>query len=176
VLVGSRGLGGTQAVLGSVSDMVVHYCPRPVVVVPHPMLAAEYEALPAGPVLVGWDGSAGAETAYAAARRLFPERDALLVSVDEGATAAPPADPSGEAAREVVRLNVDRGHGFHPRAVSDALIACARDRNAAVVVVGSRGRSAAREILLGSVAMGTLHHSHRPVMVVPSEWEVPSEP
>jgi nucleotide-binding universal stress UspA family protein len=33
--------------------------------------------------------------------------------------------------------------------------------------VGSRGRSAAREIIVGSVAMSMLHNSHRPVMVVP---------
>lgn len=177
VLVGSRGLGGTQAVLGSVSDMAVHYSARPVLVVPHPMLAAEYASLPDGPVVVGWDGSAGATTAFAAATRLFPERDALLVSVDEGADATPPppANQPKEGAREVLRLNVDRGHGFHARGVSDALIAAARERNAAVLVVGSRGRSAAREIVLGSVAMGTLHHSHRPVMVVPSEWDVPRE-
>jgi nucleotide-binding universal stress UspA family protein len=154
--------------------MVVHYCARPVPVIPHPMLAADYDALPDGPVVVGRDGSAGAETALAAARRLFAERDALLVSVGEGATAEPPAE--GSAAREVVLLTVDRGAGFHGRAISDALVACARDRNAAVVIGGSRGRSAANEILLGSVAMGTLHHSHRPVMVVPSDWQLSSEP
>lgn len=162
--------------LGSVSDMVVHYCARPVVVIPHPMLADEYAALSDGPALVGWDGSAGAATAFAAARRLFPERDFLLVSVDEGATAAPPADTSGPAGQEVLRLNVEAGHGFHARAISDGLIAAARDREAAVMVVGSRGHSAAQEILLGSVALATLHHSHRPVMIVPSEWEIPSEP
>ncbi len=176
VLVGSRGLGGTQAVLGSVSDMVAHYCARPVVVVPYPMLTAEYAALAGGPVVVGWDGSAGAEAAFAAAKRLFPERDMLLVSVDEGTTAELPSDLSVAGRGEVVRLTVDRGHGLRARAVSSALIATARDREAAVMVVGSRGRSAAREILLGSVAMGTLHHSHRPVMVVPSEWEAPSKP
>lgn len=169
VLVGSRGLGGTQAVLGSVSDMVVHYASRPVLVVPYPMLAAEYAALAEGPVVVGWDGSAGAETAFAAAGRLFPERDVVLVSVDEGGDTVPPA-VSVSAGREVLRVNVDRGRGFRARTTYDALIGSAREHNAAVVVVGSRGRSAAREILLGSVAMGTLHHSHRPVLVVPSEW------
>ncbi|MDT4993593.1 MAG: hypothetical protein QOH97_3485 [Actinoplanes sp.] len=30
VLMGSRGLSGGKAMLGSVSDMVVHYTPRPV--------------------------------------------------------------------------------------------------------------------------------------------------
>jgi nucleotide-binding universal stress UspA family protein len=52
VLIGSRGLGGARAVLGSVSDMVA--------------------ALAAGPVLVGFDGSAGAQAALATAARLFP--------------------------------------------------------------------------------------------------------
>lgn len=169
VLVGSRGLGGTQAVLGSVSDMVVHYSSRPVVVIPYPMLAAEYAALADGPVAVGWDGSAGAEAAFVAATRLFPAREVLLVSVVEG-SATPPADPDTANGRETRRVSVDPGHGFHARAVSDALIDAASDRDAAVLVVGARGRSAAREILLGSVAMGILHHSHRPVMVVPSEW------
>jgi nucleotide-binding universal stress UspA family protein len=38
---------------------------------------------------------------------------------------------------------------------------------AAVLVLGSRGRSAVREMVLGSVAMSTLHRAHRLVMIVP---------
>ena len=99
VLVGSRGLGGTDAILGSVSDLVVHHAASPVLVVPHPLLAAEYDALPDGPVLVGWDGSAGAETALTAAEQLL-QRDVLLVSVDEGGSAAAPTHrPAGREAR-----------------------------------------------------------------------------
>lgn len=174
VLVGSRGLGGAQAVLGSVSDVVVHYSARPVVVVPYPMLAAEYAALPDGPVAVGWDGSAGAKTALEAATLLFPERTLLVITVDGDTDVSPlPADLRGQGRREVVDLTVERGRGFQAHATSDALISAAADHNAAVVVVGSRGRPAAREILLGSVAMGVLHRSHRPVMVVPGEWKVP---
>ena len=168
VLVGSRGLRGTQAVLGSVSDMVVHYATRPVLVVPHPLLAGEYAALSDGSIVVGWDGSDGAEKAFEAAQRLFPNRDVLLASVDQDDASAPPIGPAEPVGREVLRLRVDSGHGFHARATSDALIACANEHNAAVLIVGSRGRSAAREILLGSVAMGAVHHSHRPVMVVPA--------
>lgn len=175
VVIGSRGLGGTQAVLGSVSDMVVHYSTRPVVVVPHPMFGSEYDALPSGPVVVGWDGSAGAEKAIAATTHLLPQRDMVLISVDADSK-TPPADPPQVEGRGVVRLEREPRHGFYNRGISDALIAAANDRNAAAVVVGSRGCSAAREILLGSVAMGTLHHCHRPVMVVPSEWPESSEP
>ncbi|HYO02368.1 MAG TPA: universal stress protein [Mycobacterium sp.] len=174
VLVGSRGLGGTQAVLGSVSDLVVHYCARPTVIVPHPMLAAEYAALSHGPAIVGWDSSAGAETAFEAATRLFPDRDVLLVSVDDDTDAAPSSVDAEElGGRKVTRLRVESGRGFRAHGIADALIAAARERDAAAIVVGSRGRSLAREIVLGSVAMATLHNTDRPAMVVPSTWEAP---
>ncbi len=163
VVVGSRGLGGSDALLGSVSDMVVHYCRCPVVVVPHPMLSAEHEAVVNGPVVLGWDGSAGSLAAYASARALFPSRQIVAVSVGE--TAQPPP-PGADSDSLVTHVTVDRGRGFGHRPVVNALLDAAADRDAAVVVVGSRGRSAARELLIGSVAMGTLHHSHRPVMVV----------
>ena len=164
VIVGSRGLGGSDAILGSVSDIVVHHCSRPVVVVPHPMLSVEYDALAAGPVVVGWDGSTNAEAALAAASRLLPHRHFVAVSVDDDSD--PPAPESVGDAR-VTRVHVNRGRGRHAHAVAQALIAAADEHGAALVVVGSRGRSVAREIILGSVAMGTLHHCHRPVMVVP---------
>ncbi|AQT83125.1 universal stress protein [Mycolicibacterium litorale] len=174
VLVGSRGLGGTQALLGSVSDMVAHYSSRPTVVVPSPMLSNEYAAMTDGPVVVGWDGSPGAETAATAAARLFPQRDLLLVSVDDGTACTAPA-PDQIAGRGVRHLNVDPSLAFRNRGIAEALAAAADDNGAAAVTVGSRGQSAVREILLGSVAMSTLHHSHRPVMVVSPEWKCPSD-
>jgi nucleotide-binding universal stress UspA family protein len=167
VVVGSRGLGGAQAVLGSVSDMVVHSATRPVLVVPHPLLSDEYAALATGPVLVGYDGSDGAQTALKVAVRLFPARDHVLVTVDDGqATRDPVGAPPVEGAA-VTRLRVPAGRGAPGRSVAGALAGCARSRGAAVVVVGSRGRSAVEEILLGSVAMATLHNAYRPVLVAP---------
>lgn len=170
VLVGSRGLGGTQALLGSVSDVVVHYCSRPMVVVPHPMLSGEHAALSEGPLVVGWDGSAGAQKACSAAMKLFPERDVLLVSVDGDPDAVAPRDPDGTGRREVRHVDVHRGHGLPARGIANALMAEASDRDAAAIVVGSRGPSAMREIFLGSVTMATLHHAERPVVVVPGDW------
>lgn len=162
VIVGSRGLGGSDAVLGSVSDMVVHYSSRPVLVIPHPLLSAEFGSLAAGPVVVGWDGSSGAQNALAAAVRIFEGRDVIAVSVEDAADLPePPADS------RVSYAHVRHARGRRTRGVANSLTAAADDRGAAVVVMGSRGRSAAREILLGSVAMSTLHHCHRPVMVVP---------
>jgi nucleotide-binding universal stress UspA family protein len=176
VVVGSRGLGGAQAVLGSVSDMVVHYSTRPVLVLPHPLLSDEYDALAGGPVLVGYDGSAGAQTALDVAARLFPTRGLLVATVDDDQTTRDEADAprAGEAA--VTRLRVPAGRGGRGRSVAGALAGCARDHAAAVLVVGSRGRSAVEEILLGSVAMATLHHAYRPVLVAPpANRKLPAE-
>jgi len=61
VVVGFRGLSGTEALLGRASDVVVHHAARPVMVVPCPLLSAEYAALIDKAVLVGWDGSTGAQ-------------------------------------------------------------------------------------------------------------------
>lgn len=174
VLVGSRGLGGARAVLGSVSDMVVHYTPRPVMVVPHPLLSAEQTALATGPVLIGWDGSPGAEAAFAAAGRLFAGRDMVIVSVDGGEIPPPTGSLPPADGITVDRLDVTGGSGTPGRAVAEALDACGRSRGAATLVLGSRGRSVAREILTGSVAMATLHHAHRPVMVVPQPHKEPA--
>jgi nucleotide-binding universal stress UspA family protein len=41
-------------------------------------------------------------------------------------------------------------------------------------VVGSRGRSAAREIMLGSSAIAVLHHTDRPAVVVPGRRSRPA--
>jgi len=164
VLVGSRGLGGAKAVLGSVSDMVVHYASRPVLVVAHPLLMAERAALIDGPVIVGWDGSVGAQAALAAATRLFPTRTLELAGVDQGDRNPPPA-----GGHDVISLKADGRHVTVARTVAETLAGHARQRQAALVVVGSRGRSAVREILLGSVAAATLHDAHRPVMVVPHD-------
>nr|WP_269435914.1 universal stress protein [Planomonospora sphaerica] len=168
VLVGSRGLSGGAAVLGSVSDMIVHYSPKPVLVAVYPLLIAEHAALAGGPVLIGWDGSAGARDALTEAERLFPARDLLLASVnDEKAAERPAGFTEAGDGRRAVPMPVDSRYGTSAGAVADTLADLARERHAALVVVGSRGRSALREVLLGSVAMQTLHRAHRPVLVVP---------
>jgi nucleotide-binding universal stress UspA family protein len=150
-----------------VSDLAVHYAPRPALVVPHPLLSAETAALADGPVVVGWDGSAGARQALAAARTLFPVRELLLVAVDR--TAVEPAGEVDGTGGKLSEVHLDSGHGGSSTAVAETLIGYANAQQAAVVVVGSRGRSVVRELLLGSVAKAALHHSHRPVLVVPPE-------
>ena len=50
--------------------------------------------------------------------------------------------------------------------VADTLIGIARERGAAVVVVGSHGISGLRSHLLGSVSRNLLQHCDRPVLVI----------
>jgi nucleotide-binding universal stress UspA family protein len=150
-------------VLGSVSDMVAHYSPVPALIVPHPLLAEERRAAAAGPVVVGYDGSEGARGALAAAASVFAGRELIAAVVADGSASAAGAEAAGA---ETVVLDADRP-ARGARAVADALAGFAAQRGAALIVVGSRGRSAWREILLGSVAMAVLHNAERPVLTVP---------
>lgn len=161
LIVGARGLSGVRAVLGSVSDAVVHYSPVPVLVVP-PIEPDRSGDTAAGPVLVGYDGSRGAERALAAARALWPARPHVAASAGSDGVAELATGRDLETA-----VLARHGVAESGRAVADALAEHAAAIGAAVIVVGSRGRSAHREILLGSVAMATLHHAHRPVLAVP---------
>jgi nucleotide-binding universal stress UspA family protein len=54
------------------------------------------------------------------------------------------------------------------RAPADALAALATERDARLIVVGTRGESPIRGALLGSTAHKLLHLADRPVLVVPS--------
>jgi nucleotide-binding universal stress UspA family protein len=164
IVVGSRGLGGVRAALGSVSDLVVHVSPVPALVVPYPLTTAEWTAATSGPVMVGTDGSPGAQEAIAAAAALFPGRQQLLVAVAEPGDGPGPSAPDGA---ELLSVPCS-GRPGSARATAATLAEVAADRGAAVVVVGSRGRSASRELLVGSVPRTLLHCAHRPVLVVPS--------
>lgn len=99
--------------------------------------------------------------------------------------AVPPPDP------EVVR-EVDRSEEDHAKAiaedgaalarslgldaeglavrdeanVADTIVHVAHERDAQVVVVGSRGLSHLRSVLIGSTSDGVLHRIHRPLLIV----------
>ena len=171
ILVGSRGLGGTQAVLGSVSDVIVHYSTTPVLVAPCPLATTAYDTLAAGPIVVGWDGSPGAKVALAAADDLFPDRELIAVEVRPQDDLEDLREPAEHAARaSLVRLPLIDRSGYS-RAVAEQLDTHASERAAAAIVVGSRGRGAMRELLLGSVAKATLHNVRRPIIVAPKPRE-----
>jgi nucleotide-binding universal stress UspA family protein len=48
----------------------------------------------------------------------------------------------------------------------ESIVALADEKNADLIVIGSRGRGAVTSALLGSISLGVLRHAGRPVLVV----------
>jgi nucleotide-binding universal stress UspA family protein len=150
------------------------------------------------PVLIAYDGSEGAKAAVAAAGILFPARRALILTVWHSISAAAPATliavPTAVATTAYEQL--DRESEQQASALADegasaattgagldatgavalchgqvwaTILRAADEHDVAAIVVGTRGRSAITSALLGSVANGVVHHSSRPVVVVPSD-------
>lgn len=136
------------------------------------------------PILVGYDGSAGAETALRwaqeeAARRSAPVR---LVYVNEWASSAilvPVAAgwPEMTVRREAVAAIdevVARARSARPdvtlngAVVDGTAVSTLRklSEQARLLVLGSRGLGGFTGLLAGSVAIGTATHAHCPVVVV----------
>jgi nucleotide-binding universal stress UspA family protein len=147
-----------------------------------------------GPVLFAYDGSEHARAAIERAGAVLRPGPAVVAtawsSYEEQAPSALLALP-GDMVREAVGAldeanretaeecaaegaELARAAGFEaePRAVRAggpffaALLHTADEIDARAIVAGSRGRSALRSAVLGSVSTGLLHHTGRPVLVV----------
>jgi len=148
-------------------------------------------------LLCAYDGSDDAERAIAVAGQLV-RGDAVVLYVWQPmgvpplAAALPPdavlsADQAEELderqrahARDIVEQGVAcaRRAGFTSRPelrpgsgvgeIWRAIVAAADDHSASLIVVGRRGTSAIRTLLLGSVATAVVHHADVPVLVVPA--------
>jgi nucleotide-binding universal stress UspA family protein len=139
---------------------------------------------PTTPILLCYDGSDDAFRAIEYAAGLFAGRPAVVLSawekygvfsgiippdddVMQEATERMAAD-GAERARaagfgETTPLAVEADHG-----VADAIIEAADAHDASVVVMGTRGNTGIRSLLLGSVSHAVAHHARRPVLIVPS--------
>ncbi|GAB3168739.1 universal stress protein [Myceligenerans halotolerans] len=190
LVVGTRGLGTAAAIaLGSVSGHVVIHAACPTVVVPSPDEVPPDD----GSIVVGVDGSEHSDAALRFALREANLRSARIVAVHAYRAQAPTlpffdpghTDVAVEAGRQHVQAEVRAesmvrqmvAHAaqevggepdFGVRVVeghsSDLLVELARD--AALTVVGTRGRGDFRAALLGSVSRDVLSHARRPVAVV----------
>jgi nucleotide-binding universal stress UspA family protein len=191
IVCGSRGQGGfSRAAVGSTSSSVVHHAPVPVLVVPPGSGALD------GPVVIGYDGSDGARHAIAVAARLLHDRPAVVVhawsspvqrSLVGGSLLAAPVAEIQEITRDLDEVfagqaqdiaeegaTLAREHGLDARAVVveaasgpwRALTAAAHTEEAALIVVGSRGRGTVASTVLGSVSASLVHNADLPVLVV----------
>jgi nucleotide-binding universal stress UspA family protein len=177
LVVGSRGHGGFAGLLlGSVSAQVVAHAHCPVLVV---RPAEPPQPAPDAPVVVGVDGSTGSTTALEYAAGEAARRGLRLLVVNAGvpadADAIAAAEPLlAEAVHEARALHPDlpvEGRIWHGGNPGEALIEASRD--AAIVVVGSRGRGGFTGLLLGSVSQAVVHHAHCPVLVIPPKASMP---
>jgi len=146
-------------------------------------------------IVVGYDGSEPARRALEFAAREAGLRGARLRIVHAsqlaaaayGSGVAPPLDREAlEALREqsqrLVRDAIEAVNRIAPDLPVDATTpegqpaACLLEeaREAALVVVGNRGRGGFSSLLLGSVSQQVVHHSPCPVVVVPHEPAQPS--
>ena len=150
-------------------------------------------------IVIGYDGSAGANRAITAAALLFPGANAVVVTVDEpaietvaGAELAaagvwmdvPEAEHDAlAAASRTAGTGVARatagGLQATARAVVSApawseIIRAATEAGADAIVVGSRGHGALVGALLGSVSEAVARHAARPVLVVPPPGSEPA--
>jgi nucleotide-binding universal stress UspA family protein len=146
-----------------------------------------------GRLLICFDGSAHAKHAIRHAARLPSAKDALVVTVwqptaflggfawsgeasmvDLVELDRAIAEDGGRVADEGVRIALEEGLSAEPMAVEAngpvwKTVTETADRNdAAVIVMGSRGLTGLRSMVLGSVSSAVVHHADRPVLVVHS--------
>lgn len=188
IVLGSRGRGGLKSLLlGSVSSSVVHRAALPTFVVREQAGAP----VPDAPVVLAYDGSHDAAVAIDTAGALFPGRRAVVLTAWQRAHALPGYGWAGAAyVPDFERLDegaeraaTQTAHGGCVRAQSAGLLAephvvaavgplpsalldAAATHGPAAIVVGSRGLSGVKSLLLGSVSGPILHHAMTPVLVV----------
>ena len=143
-------------------------------------------------IVIAYDGSADARYAIEEASRLLGSQRAHVVYARQPLESlaahleghelieqvAAGSDGSEDAAQLIAREGAElaRAAGFDATAQvisstddpADAIVTAAEDLDAALIVVGSRGRRSVRSLLLGSVSHGVLHKAHRPTLVITS--------
>jgi nucleotide-binding universal stress UspA family protein len=148
----------------------------------------------AGLVVIGYDGSPDAQRAIDLACGTLRADAALVVNVwsipitatQPGAPFGAPAPPIEtelrrfeQAARRLAEEGAARARqaglsaeahiarGTTPAEIATVLCDLAEERGA-TLVVGRRGQSRLKEVVLGSVSNAAVHDGRRPVLVVPS--------
>lgn len=145
------------------------------------------------PILICYDGTAGAERAIVAAATLLgPGRAVVLdisppITAEEAPVTVSPVFPG--AALEETNLSaasqtagrgaeIARSSGFDAEARGalsaptwQGIVDVADELDAPVIVIGSRGLNGLKEVVDGSVSHQVAEHAGRPVLIVPPPHE-----
>lgn len=144
-------------------------------------------------ILIAYDGSDDAKAAIEQSGKLFSGESATVVTIwqrfidtmakvgggvgviiDYDEIDASSEQAANERANEGAEIATGAGLHATGRAIvvestiSAAILATAAEVDAAAVVLGSRGFTGVKSLVLGSVSNHVLHHADRPVLVVPS--------
>jgi nucleotide-binding universal stress UspA family protein len=177
-VIGSRGRNGfASLVLGSVSHQVATHAAGPVVVV-----RGRSDAT--GPVVVGADGSAGADEALRFAFEEAAIRGIGVLAVRVYRPAEPPwgigelpyvedANERMEAERVALAEEIAPWQDKFPDVPVETValdghpaeVLAGVSGRASLLVVGTRGRGGFASLLLGSVGVAVLHHAECPVLI-----------
>ncbi len=142
-----------------------------------------------GPILFCYDGSDNADHAIEVTAGLLGSRRSVVLDVGPPLTAAEslatisPVVPGAafedlNTADALTRARAGAEHartaGFDAKARAtigaptwEGIVDVADEIDASVIVLGSRGLSGARELLVGSVSHEEAEHAGRPVLIVP---------
>ncbi|MGH2763165.1 MAG: universal stress protein [Thermoleophilaceae bacterium] len=145
-----------------------------------------------GPLIICYDGSEDAKHAIERAAGLLAARPALVVTVWQSTASLEgfawlgvsagvanfvefdhaAAEAGGRTADEGVRIAQEAGLEAEPVPIKAAgpawktIVETADRHDAAAIVMGSRGLTGVRSMLLGSVSNAVVHHTERPTLVI----------
>ena len=147
-------------------------------------------------ILICYDGSADSKAAIAEGPRLLGGGAATVLTVwepfidvlartptgfgispaifDEGEIDKLESENAEKRAREGVELARQAGFEAQPRtrledsSTYDAILSEAKALDATAILMGSRGLTGLKSLLLGSVSHGVIQHADRTVIIVPS--------
>jgi nucleotide-binding universal stress UspA family protein len=181
ICLATHGRDRSAALLGSVAASFLQHSDQPALLVgPH----AQPTASPTAPIAVAVDGSPRDDALLAVGLgwAVRTQRPLLIATVAEPAPelhkdqtvhrAHGPADPEDYLATlatraEAPEVPIDTTAIYHPISVRDGLVPVL-DRDAALVVLGSRPRHRIPQMVLGNHAARIIHDTAIPALVVPT--------